>query len=132
MLGYYNNQKETEEAFSDEYYKTGDIGKIENGFLFITGRSKNMILLNNGYNVFPEEIEALIKKLGYVNEVMVYEENQVITAEIYIEDADKRKLIQKDMNRINLDLPNYKNVRNIKLREKCFEKTETGKIKRNL
>lgn len=132
MLGYYNNQKETEEAFSDGYYKTGDIGKIEDGFLFITGRSKNMILLNNGYNVYPEEIEALIKTLGYVNEVIVYEENQTITAEVYIEDADKRKLIQKDMDSINSNLPNYKSVRNIKLRERCFEKTETGKIKRNL
>lgn len=130
MKGYFNDTINTEKAISKGYYRTGDIGKIENGVLYITGRCKNMILLKNGLNVFPEEIESIIKKIDYVNNVLVYAESDQIVADVFIEDISKRSLINDEVRRINNNLPQYKQIKKILIRENEFLITSTGKIKR--
>ena len=117
-------------GFEYGYFRTGDIGKVEDGYLYITGRSKNMILLGNGQNVFPEELETKIKKIDYVDEVVVMEEDDKVKAEIYIKDEARRHLIYADINKMNSTLPVYKRIRSIEVRDNEFPKTKTGKIKR--
>lgn len=132
MKGYYNDPDSTERAFFNGYYRTGDIGKIKNNYLYITGRCKNMILLKNGLNIFPEEIETLIHKLEYVESVMVYAENDLIVAEVYINNSGKRNLIYNDIDKINKSLPYYKRIKKIIIRDNDFQITGSGKIKRNI
>lgn len=130
MLGYYNNRQATLDAFDGEWFKTGDIGSIdEDGFLYISGRSKNLIILDNGKNIYPEELEELILRIPEAIEAVVYSENDVITAEIFTDDPAAVQLAVKNMNR---NLPVYKRVRSLKFRSAEFEKTTTRKIKRNL
>ena len=133
MMGYYNNPEATDAAFEGEWFKTGDIGKIDkDGFIFITGRKKNIIILSNAKNVYPEEIEAEILKVEGVDEVLVYGEENVITAEIYTETPDKKEDIRQNVQKLNSELPSYKQVKHIKFRDVEFEKTTTKKIKRFL
>ena len=129
MLGYYKNKEATEEAFEDRWFKTGDLGHLdEDNFLYISGRKKNLIILNNGKNIYPEEIEELIMRIPDVIEVVVYSENDVITAEIYTENEDA---VNTAIRNLNKELPNYKAIKNIKFRQTEFEKTTTKKIKRD-
>lgn len=133
MLGYYKDSVSTEMVLKDGWYYTGDLGHIDkDGFLYVTGRKKNLIILSNGENVSPEEIEASYKKDEGVKEVLVYSENGLIIAEIFPEDdylgnveyfERLRKLIDKDK-------PINRRVSKILLRDKEFEKTATMKIKR--
>ncbi len=133
MLGYYNNPEATAAAFDGEWFKTGDIGKIdEDGFVYITGRKKNIIILSNGKNVYPEEIEAVILGVEGVNEVLVYGKNDVICAEIYTETPEEKDRIKKDVQELNNTLPAQKQIKNILFRDTEFEKTSTKKIKRFL
>ncbi len=129
MLGYYNNKEATEESFDDIWFKTGDIGHLdEDNFLYISGRKKNLIILANGKNIYPEEIEELIMRIDDVIEVVVYCENEAITAEVYTENP---AVVQAAIRNLNKSLPIYKHIKNIKFRTTEFEKTTTKKIKRN-
>lgn len=137
MLGYYKDDQSTEEAFLDGWYRTGDLGYVDkDGFLFITGRKKNLIILANGENVSPEEIEQMIERIPEVAEVVVYEEEHAITAEIFPDDTNERseeenrKAIETQVKRLNSQLPNFKKIHKIKFRNTEFEKTATKKIKR--
>lgn len=137
MMGYYKDEENTREAFADGYYRTGDLGYIDkDGFLWVTGRMKNLIILNNGENVSPEGIEQQLSRIPEVGEVVVYEEDHAITAEIFpddsleLSDEDKQKAIEEGIRRFNADMPNFKKIHKIKLRKTPFEKTATKKIKR--
>lgn len=131
MLGYYNNPEATEAAFIDGWFNTGDIGKIdEDGFIFITGRKKNIIVLSNGKNVYPEEIETEFLKIPYVDEVVVFGRDDLLCAEIYTETLDKKDEIRNQLRVVNEKFPSYKQVKHIEFRDTEFEKTTTKKIKR--
>lgn len=128
MLGYYKDEASTVAAFDGEWFKTGDIGSIDkDGYLTINGRKKNLIILSNGKNVSPEELEILISDIENVVEVIVYGEDNLIAAEIYAED---RTGIEAGVNALNETLPSYKRINRIKFRDTEFEKTTTKKIKR--
>jgi long-chain acyl-CoA synthetase len=130
MLGYYNNKQATEAAFDGDWFFTGDIGYLDSdNYLYISGRQKNLIILDNGKNIYPEELEELILRIPQAAEAVVYSENDVITAEIYTEDPAAVQIAVRAMNR---GLPVYKRIRNLKFRTTEFEKTTTKKIKRNL
>ncbi|MBR5152686.1 MAG: AMP-binding protein [Clostridia bacterium] len=136
MLGYYNKPEETAKVMKDGWFNTGDIGKMEDNFLSITGRKKNLIILGNGKNVYPEEIETLISYIDNVTEVVVYQENEMIVAEIYTnaeENVDAVKAqIKEDILAMNQKLASYKQIKKVKFRDCEFVKTTTKKIKRNL
>ncbi len=133
MMGYYNNPEANAEVFdADGWFNTGDIGRIdEDGFVFITGRKKNLIILDNGKNVYPEELEYLIGKIDGVTEVLVYEDDAMITAEIYAEEPEKKDAIADAVkNELNPTVAGYKQIKKIKFRDSEFIKTTTKKIKR--
>ena len=136
MLGYYKDPEATEEAFSGEWFRTGDYGRIDkDGFLFITGRKKNLIILANGENVMPEELEMKLERLEYVLDVVCYEENGSITAEFYLDEehfTDARSRLEEDIDLFNRSMPMQKNISGVKIRDIPFEKTTTMKIKRYL
>ena len=154
MLGYYNNPKLTEESFEDGWFKTGDVGFFdEDGFLHINGRQKNVIISKSGENVFPEEIEDILNRNPFVQECMVYGEQdekhseiiavQIVTdAEAFIEYAEKNKvsittelintIIADAVKETNKELPAFKQIRKFYVRDSEFEKTTTQKIKRYL
>ncbi len=137
MMGYYRNDEATGEAFIDGWYRTGDLGYVDkDGFLFITGRAKNLIILANGENVSPEELEQLIERIPEVAEVVAYEEDGAITAEIFPDDTiglpeeQVRKSIEEQVKKLNATQPNHKKIHKIRFRNTEFEKTATKKIKR--
>lgn len=154
MLGYYKNQKLTDAAFDDGYFKTGDIGFFDaDGFLHINGRQKNVIISKSGENVFPEEIEDILNRNPFVQECMVYGEQdekqaeiiavQIVTdAEAFIEYSGKNKIaittelvneiISEAVKETNKQLPAFKQIRKFYVRDSEFEKTTTQKIKRYL
>lgn len=136
MQGYYKDPEATAEAFEGEWFKTGDYGyQDKDGFLYITGRKKNLIILANGKNVSPEELEQKLLRLEYVREAAVYEEDQLITGEFYLDEEtwpDARARLEEDVRAFNAKMPSYKNIKKIKVREEPFEKTTTMKIKRYL
>ena len=148
MLGYYNNEKATKEVLKDGWFSTGDYGYLDDdGFLYITGRKKDVIVLRNGENVYPQEIEFLINKLPYVKESLVYQREQsktdtMLCAKI-VYDADLIKEafgekseeeyqeeIWKQIKEINKDLPLFKHIKKIKITTEELEKTTTQKVKR--
>lgn len=134
MQGYYNDPEATAEAFDGDWYKTGDYGYMdEDGFLYLRGRKKNLIVLSNGKNVSPEELEDKLMSIDYIKEVVVYEENGSITAEFFLDtvtypDAESR--IKGDVRALNKTMPAFKQISKIKTRDKEFPKTTTLKIKR--
>ncbi len=133
MMGYYNNPEATAAAFTEDgWFNTGDLGKVdEDGFVYITGRKKNLIILENGKNVYPEELEYLIGKIDGVTEVLVYAEDGFITAEIYCEDMTKKDAVADNIKTVlNPTVAQYKQIRKIKFRAEEFVKTTTKKIKR--
>ena len=136
MMGYYNMEEATNEVLVDGWFNTGDIGKMVDGeFLGITGRKKNLIILSNGKNVYPEELEFLVSHIEGVTECLVYEEDDMIATEIYVDDEENREQvkenIKKGIQELNNTLASYKQIRKIKFRSVEFEKTTTKKIKRN-
>jgi long-chain acyl-CoA synthetase len=147
MLGYYDDIKSTEEVLVDGWFHTGDLGYIDNeGYVYITGRKKNVIVLKNGKNIYPEELEILINKLLYVSESMVFgypkENDLIVTAKIvynrefvknYFGNISKDELKEKiweDIKKINKTLANYKHIKKIIITEDEMIKTTTAKIKR--
>ena len=147
MMGYYKNPEATAAAFDEEgYFKTGDYGKLdEEGWIYITGRLKNLIILSNGKNVYPEEIETEISRIYGVNEVVVYEglnkdgsSKDCIVAEIYpdfdgLKDhgiIDVQKYFKDGVNEINKRSAPYKKVQIVKIRNEEFEKNTSKKIVR--
>lgn len=133
FLGYYKNEEATKEVFDGEWYKTGDLGELKNNYIYITGRCKNLIILSNGENVSPENIEMLLtNQIPEIEEIVVYGEDDVIVAEIYnsqITDELKTVITQK-IDKYNTIVPMYKRISKTKFRDVPFEKTTTKKIKR--
>ena len=151
MIGYYDNEEATKEVLKDGWFYTGDLGYIDkDGFLFITGRSKDVIVLKNGKKVFPEELETLVNRIEEVEESFVYgmpdEEdkndvkvsvkvvyNKEIVKSKYgkIDTEELRNIIWEKIKEINKSFPRYKYIKNMILTDKELIKTTTKKIKRN-
>ena len=147
MLGYYEDEEETNKVLKDGWFYTGDLAyRDKDGFIYITGRKKNVIVLKNGKNVYPEEIESLILGLPYVQEVMVFgnpkDDDLVVSAKIVynkdyrknnwndLTDEQVRDLIWDDVKEINQKMPTYKHVKNIIVTDEEMIKTTTVKVKR--
>ena len=148
MMGYYKNEEENKKALKDGWFYTGDYAYIDkDGFLFITGRKKDIIVLKNGKNVYPQEIEFLINKLPYVTESLVYQRERsntdtMLCAKIvYDKDiikdvlGDKKEeeyknIIWNEIKEINKTLPVFKHIKNIDITTEPFVKTTTQKVKR--
>lgn len=151
MLGYYNDPEATDNVFKKGWFYTGDLGYIdENGFLYITGRCKSVIVTQNGKNIYPEEIEYYLNESPLVEECIVIGVNYENDRETYvnakilpnkegfkeflnkedISDSDINKEIKKLISEVNKKLPNYKHIKNFKIVDEPFEKTTTQKIKR--
>lgn len=149
MLGYYNNEEATKEALQDGYFHTGDLGYLDkDGCIFVTGRKKSVIVLKNGKNIFPEELETLINKLPFVEESIVYGKptkdgdldlcakivyNEQLLKEVFPE-AKKENyydIILKEVKQINKTMPAYKYIRQIMVTEEPLIKTTTQKVKRH-
>ena len=139
MQGYYHMPEETAQALEDGWLKTGDLGYVdEEGYVYLTGRKKNLIITPNGENVSPEEIENKIGENRLVQEILVRESDGMIEAEIFpdYDYATKKKIkdIQGELQAIidayNKEAPLYKRVFRLKVREVEFEKNTTKKIKR--
>lgn len=139
MMGYYKDEKSTAESLTEDgWLKTGDLGYVgENNRLHITGRKKNLIILSNGENVSPEELENKFAGLDWLSEVLVYAENGMITAEIFPNkdfcaqpNANIKELIQEQIQKINKSVSTAKAIRCIRIRDVEFDKTTSKKIKR--
>ena len=148
MMGYYKNEEENKKALKDGWFYTGDYAYIDkDGFLFITGRKKDIIVLKNGKNVYPQEIEFLINKLPYVTESLVYQREKnntdtMLCAKIvYDKDIIKdilgdkneeeyKNIIWNEIKEINKTLPVFKHIKNIEITTEPFVKTTTQKVKR--
>lgn len=149
MLGYYKDEKKTKEAFKDGWFRTGDYGYIDDeGFIFITGRKNDIIVLRNGKNVYPQELEFLISKLPYVAECMVFARNEsntdtaIVAKIVYNKEVmekdypdtkkeDYEKIIWKDVKEINKTLPTFKHIKKVIITDEPMIKTTTQKVKRN-
>lgn len=149
MLGYYNNKDLTNEVLKNGWFHTGDLGYIDaNGFLFITGRKKDMIVLKNGKKVFPEELEILVNSLEEVEESFVYgapsleDKNDVkISVKIVynentfktskLNEAEFHDLLWNKIKDINKTLPKYKYIKDMTLTNEPLIKTSTNKVKRH-
>ncbi len=149
MIGYYNDPEETAKVIRDGWLYTGDYGYFDkDGFLYISGRKKNVIITKNGKNVFPEEIELYLNKNPFIQEVVVYGLNEedgdtVICAEILpdfesleeemgkVSEAELRRILQDIIHNTNELMAPYKRVKRFEIRETEFEKTTTKKIKRH-
>ena len=152
ILGYYENEEETKNVLKDGWFYTGDLGYIDkDGFIFITGRQKNMIVLKNGKKIFPEEIETLVNRIDLVEECMVFgmpdekDKNDVKLSVkvVYNRDEVKQKygdisfeeirdiIWNRIKNEVNTTVPRYKHIMNMILTDKELIKTTTKKVKRN-
>ena len=158
MLGYYENEEETKKVMTEDgYFRSGDIGYVDDeGFIYITGRSKNIIVTQNGKNIYPEEIELLLGKIPEIKESMVYgksaedstkakkdDKELIITARVIPNLEEIEKLYGKDLSdeqihniiwekikEVNKKLTSYKAVKELEIKKDEFEKTSTMKIKR--
>jgi long-chain acyl-CoA synthetase len=143
MLGYYKNPEATEEVLTNGWLHTGDLGVIDkNGYLYIKGRSKNMLLGPSGQNIYPEEIESKLNNTEYISEsvvidshgkilALVYPDNDTIAAENLSTDELEDKL-DKIRLEINTQMPSYSQIAQIKIHPEEFEKTPKKSIKRYL
>lgn len=145
MLGYYKNEEATNEVMVDGWFHTGDLAyQDKDGYIFVAGRKKNVIVLKNGKNIYPEELEILINDLPYIEESMVFgmpkEDDLVVSAKIvynkefkeknnYTQEELKEKIWQ-DIKEINKELPTYQHIKNIIVTDEPMIKTTTDKVKR--
>lgn len=151
MLGYYEDEEKTKQTIVDGWFHTGDLGRIdENGYLYITGRCKSVIVTKNGKNIYPEEVEYYLNDNPLISEALVLgihkedDDETYINAQIYpnIEAITEYlkgsvptkeeiwKIIADSVSAVNKKLPNYKHIKSFGIRDKEFEKTTTQKIKR--
>ena len=148
MLGYYNNEEATKETLEGEWLHTGDLARIDkDGYIFISGRKKFVIVLKNGKNIFPEELETLVNKIEGVKESFVYGRPEddgdykicaklVYDPEIVKEEygtTDEKELkdiLWKEVKKVNKEMPAYKYIRDISVTDKELIKTTTQKTKR--
>lgn len=150
MLGYYEDPEATAAVMNGEWFNSGDIGYLdEDGFLYITGRSKNVIVTQNGKNIYPEEIESLLSRVAEIKENMVYgkevagEKELIITAKVIpdyeqieelhgagLNEEQIYKIIWEEIKKVNRQLTNYKAIKKLEIKTDEFEKTTTMKIKR--
>ena len=150
MLGYYNDKKATENALQDGWFYTGDLAKIdEDGYIFIRGRKKSVIVLKNGKNIFPEEIESLVNKIEGVKESFIFGKQlsddkddikincKIVFDRATVQDAYKvsddegiRNVLSEKIKEINKTMPSYKAIRGLIYTEEPLIKTSTNKIKR--
>ena len=150
MLGYYNDEEATKEVLEDGWFRTGDLAKIdEDGYIFICGRKKSVIVLKNGKNIFPEEMEALVNKIEGVKESFIFGKQQsddkddikinvkiIFDREIMQEaykvttDEEIYKVLAEKVKEVNQIMPKYKAIRGILISEEPLLKTTTSKIKR--
>ncbi|MBQ8174583.1 MAG: AMP-binding protein [Clostridia bacterium] len=147
MMGYYKNEAATAEVLTEDgWFYTGDYGHMtEKGQLVITGRKKNLIVLSNGKNVFPEEIEAYLQRIPYVAEVVIFGlrdkngQEEALGAEVYLQEEVLSKMgitnpeeaLKKDGAHVCAPLPAYKHIAKYYIRKTEFEKTTSRKIKRS-
>ena len=134
MLSYYNNPEENKNAFAGGWFRTGDLGYIDNeGYLYITGRAKNLIILDNGKNIYPEEIEGYLLKIPGVKDAFVYEDVGKISALIVPESMKEATIreIKSGIRELNDKVPAYKRVVGLSFRPSDLPKTTTLKTKRN-
>lgn len=141
FLGYYKNKEATDEVLCNGWLKTGDMGVMDSdGYLFLKGRSKTMILGPSGQNIYPEEIESILNNLPYVVEALVVEDKSSLIALIFpdFDQADEEGLseeqllekLQEDIQIANLELPNYCKLAGVEIVPEEFEKTPKRSIKR--
>ncbi len=151
MLGYYEDEEKTNQTIINGWFHTGDLGRIdENGYLYITGRCKSVIVTKNGKNIYPEEVEYYLNDNPLISEALVLgihkedDDETYINAQIYpnIEAITEYlkgsvptkeeiwKIIADSVSAVNKKLPNYKHIKSFGIRDKEFEKTTTQKIKR--
>ena len=155
MLGYYENEEQTKKAMDEDgWFRTGDFGYFdEDGFLHLTGRKNDIIVLKNGKNVYPDEIEGLINRIPYISESLVFARNQsktdtLLEAKIVYDERDLAKeypdiditdpskiesIVMEDIkSKVNINLAAYKHVKKVTITTEPMEKTTTSKIKRNI
>lgn len=148
MLGYYNNEEATKETLKGEWLHTGDLAKIDkDGYIYISGRKKFVIVLKNGKNIFPEELETLVNKIEGVKESFVYGKpeddgdykicakivyDKDMAKEVYGTDDEEelKEIIWKEVKKVNKEMPAYKYIRDIVITDKELIKTTTQKTKR--
>ncbi|MGN0643015.1 MAG: AMP-binding protein [Huintestinicola sp.] len=141
MAGYYKDEAATAEALTpDGWLRTGDLGYVdETNHIFITGRKKNLIILSNGENVSPEELENKFAGIDFISEVLVYSEDSIITAEIFpnadyckdMTSEDIEKLFTDTVDKINKTVTSAKQIHRLRIRDTEFDKTTSKKIRRN-
>ncbi len=133
MMGYYNDKPATDAALSDGWYSTGDLGSVDkDGFLFITGRKKNLIILSNGENVSPEEIEEQIMRYDAVCECIVYDNGGSLAVQIFPNEefAGDQEYFENLIANYNKKQPQYMHIKRVLLKDEEFEKNSTKKILR--
>ena len=135
MAGYYGDPEATAAAFDGDWLKTGDYGKIdEEGYLWFSGRKKNLIILSNGKNVSPEIIEGkLVSAIHYVKEALVFEKDNHICAELYLDEEEgpeEKAHLAEDVEAVNVSLADFMRISSFTVRDTEFPKTATLKIKR--
>ena len=139
MLGYYKKHLRTKEAFTEDgFLHTGDLGYIEDDHVYLVGRKKNLIILSNGENISPEEIENCFVDDGIIKEIVVYAEKDSIIAEIFPDEllissldiVDVEGELEKIVDRVNISLNPDRQISSFRIRNKPFARTSSGKIKR--
>lgn len=137
MAGYYKDEVETAKSLTpDGWLRTGDLGYVDGNKIFLTGRKKNLIILSNGENVSPEEIENKFAGLEFISELLVYSEDGTITAEIFpnadycknLSDEEVEKLFKEKVLEINKTLTSAKTIHRMRIRDREFDKTTSKKI----
>lgn len=149
MMGYYDNPEATAEVMKDGWFASGDLGFLDkDGWLYLTGRSKNIIVTNTGKNIYPEEIEPLVNALDYVKDSMIYGlkqeggSDQSVAVQIFpdyelieeekgdLSEEEIYELLREEIYTVNKGLPSYKRIKKIRVRKEDFIRTHTQKIKR--
>lgn len=134
MLGYYKEPELTAEVIKDGWFYTGDLGRIDkDGYIYICGRKKNVIVLSNGKNVYPEEIETIINLSPAIKECIVYAEGDDIRCKIVADEefeGDANESIAQHISYVNEQLIYYKRINSYTVQDTEMAKTTTGKIKR--
>jgi long-chain acyl-CoA synthetase len=131
MLGYSKDPAQTAATMSDGWFRTGDIGRMDaDGYLYATGRLKNMILLSNGKNIYPEEIEGKISMHPSVDDAVVYCSDDGVIALEYYSSSGKVEGMERFVEQVNAELPMYAQIGRVRFRGSPFPKTTTKKIKR--